>query len=100
MVEVVFDDEDSIEGQVFKRQRTQHAHQIVASATSSSHGAKSLREDPPSATSPPQSVHQVRGCEAEPVVVLPPAPEIPLPMQLSLRVFLSLGSASGQAEEP
>jgi len=48
------DDEDSAEGQVFKRQRTtQHAPQTVASATSSSHGAESLREDPPSATSPP-----------------------------------------------
>jgi len=99
VVEVVSDYEDSAEGQVFKRKRTQHAPQIAASATSSSHGAESLREDPPSATSPPQSVHQERGCEAEPVVVLPPAPEIPLPMQESLRGFLSLGSASGQAEE-
>ena len=53
VVEVVSDDEDSAEGQVFKRQRTQHAPQMVTSATSSSHGAESLREDPPSATSPP-----------------------------------------------
>ncbi|XP_068492119.1 uncharacterized protein [Phaseolus vulgaris] len=100
VVEVVSDDEDSAEGQVFKRQRTQHAPQMVTSATSSSHGAESLREDPPSATSPPQSVHQERGFEAEPVGVLPPAPELPLPMQESLKGFLSIGSASSQAEEP
>ena len=43
VVEVVSDDEDSAKGQVFKRQRTQHAPQMVASATSSSHGAESLR---------------------------------------------------------
>ena len=59
------------EGQVFKRQRTQHAPQMVTSATSSSHGAESLREDPPSAPSPPQSVHQERGFETELVGVLP-----------------------------
>jgi len=100
VVEVVSDDEDSAEGQVFKRQRTQHAPQMVTSATSSSHGAESLREDPPSATSPPQSVHQERGFEAEPVGVLPPAPELPLPMQESLRGFLSMGSPGSQTEEP
>ncbi|XP_068476882.1 eisosome protein 1-like [Phaseolus vulgaris] len=100
VVEVVSDDEDSTERQVFKRQRTQHAPQMVTSATSSSHRAESLREDPPSATSPPQSVHQERGFEAEPVGVLPPAPELPLPMQESLRGFLSMGSTGSQTEEP
>jgi len=53
VVEVVSDDEKSAEGQVFKRQKTtHHAPQQVASTTSSSHGAESLREYPPSATSP------------------------------------------------
>ena len=99
VVEVVSDDEDSAEGQVFKRQRTQHAPQMVASATSSSHGAESLREDPSSATSPPQSVHQERGFENEPVGVLPPAPELPLPMQESLRGFLSMRSPGSQTEK-
>ena len=56
VMEVVSDDEDSAEGQVFKRQRTQRAPQTVTSATSSSHGAESLRENPPSATSPPQPI--------------------------------------------
>jgi len=45
-------------------------------------------------------MHPERGFETEPVVVLPPAPEIPLPMQESLRGFLSRGSTSSQAEEP
>ena len=100
VVEIISDDEDSAEGQVFKRQRTQHAPRTVTSAASSSYGAESLREDPPSATSPPQSVHQERGLEAEPVGVLPPAPELPLPMQESLRGFLSMGSSVNQTEEP
>ena len=100
MVEVVSDDEDSAEGQVFKRQRTQHAPQTVTSVTSCSHGAESLREDPPSATSPPQSVHQERGFEAEPIGVLPLAPELPLPMQESLRGFLSSESSGSQTEGP
>jgi len=73
---------------------------MVTSAASSSHGAESLREDPPSATSPPQSVYQEGGFEAEPVGVLPPAPDLPLPMQESLRGFLSLGSSGSQTEEP
>ena len=53
VVGVASDDEDSAGGQVFKRERTQHAPQTITSTTSSSHGAESLREDPPSATSPP-----------------------------------------------
>jgi len=97
VVEVVSDDEDSAEGQVFKRQRTQHAPQTI---TSSSHGAESLREDPPSATSPPQSMNLEGGVETEPAGVPPPAPELPLPMQDSLRGFLGRASLGGQSEEP
>jgi len=49
------DEEDSTEGQVFKRRRTTRAApQVATSTTSSSHGAESLRENHPSATSPPQ----------------------------------------------
>ena len=95
------DDEDSAEGQVFKRQRTtQHAPQIVTSVTSSSHAAESLREDPPSAISPPQPMALEGGIEAEPTIVPPPAPELPLPMQDSLRGFLGRMSLRGQAEGP
>jgi len=100
VVEVVFDDEDSAEGQVFKRQRTQHAPQTVVSATSSSHGAESLREDPPSATSPPQSTNLEGGVELEPTSVPPPAPKLPPPMQDSLKGFLGRASPGGQAEGP
>jgi len=100
VVEVVSDDEDSAEGQVFKRQRTQHAPQTVTSATSSSHGAESLREDPPSATSPPQPMNLEGEAATEPTSVPPPAPELPLPMQDSLRGFLGRASPRGQAEGP
>ena len=100
VVEVVSDDEDSVEGQVFKQQRTQHAPQQVTSATSSSHGVESLREDPPSATSPPQPMDLERGVEAEPITVPPPSPKLPLPMQDSLRGFLGRLSPRGQAEGP
>jgi len=100
VVEVVSDDEDSTGGQVFKRQRTQHALQIVTSATSSSHGAESLREDPPNTTSPPQAMNLEGGVEAEPTTVPPPVPELPLPMQDSLKGFLGRSSPRGQAEGP
>jgi len=100
VVEVISDDEDSAEGQVFKRQRTHHAPQTVISATSSSHGVESLREDLRSATSPPQSMHLEGGVEAEPTGVPPPAPELPLPMQESLRGFLSRGFPGSQVEGP
>jgi len=100
VVEVLSDDEDSAEGQVFKRQRTQHAPQTVTSATSSSYGAESLREDPPSATSPPQPMDLEGGVETEPTGIPPPAPELPLPMQDSLRGFLGRVSPHDQAEGP
>jgi len=100
VVEVVSDDEDSAEGQDFKRQRTQHAPQTVTSATSASHGAESLREDPSSATSPPQPMDLEGGVETEPTGVPPLAPELPLPMQDSLRGFFGRASPGGQAEGP
>jgi len=100
VVEVVSDDEDSAEGQVFKRQRTQRAPQTVTSATSSSHGAESLREDPPSATSPPQPMNLEGGVETEPTGVPPPSPKLPLPMQDSLRGFLGRASPRDQVEGP
>ena len=101
VVEVVSDDEKSSEGQVFKRKRTtHHAPRQVASATSSSHGAEYLRENPPSATSPPQLMDLEGGVEAEPTTVPPLAPELPLPMQDSMRGFLGRSSPRGKAEGP
>ena len=63
------DDEDSAEGQVFKRQRTtQHAPQTATSATSSSHGAESLRENPPSANSTAQPMALEGGLSPSPLL--------------------------------
>jgi len=48
------DEDESAEGQVFKRRRTTRAApQAVTSTSSSNHDVDSLREHPPSATSPP-----------------------------------------------
>jgi len=93
------DEEDSARGQVFKRRRTTGvAPQTATSAISSSSGAESLREHPPSATSPPQPMALEGGIEAEPTTVPPPAPKLPLPMQDSLRGYLGSMAPRGQAE--
>ena len=93
------DEEDSAGGQVFKRRRTtQAAPQTATSAISSSSGADSLREHPPSATSPPQPTALVGGTEAEPTSAPPPAPELPLPIQDSLRGFLERGVEGPKTE--
>ncbi len=95
------DDEDSTEGKVFKRQRTtQPAPQPAVSATSSSHGAESMRDDPPSASSPPQSRALEGGAEAKAASVPPPAPEFPSPIRDSLRGYLERVSPRGQPEAP
>jgi len=60
------DEEDSAEGQVFKRRRTSRATpQVATSTTSSSHRVESLRENPPSATSPPQPMALEGGTETD-----------------------------------
>jgi len=95
------DEEDSARGQVFKRRRiTRAAPQVATSTTSSSHGAESLRENPPSATSPPQPMALEGGIEAELTTVPSLAPELPLPMQDSLRGYLGSMAPRGQAEGP
>jgi len=97
VVVVTDDDEDSAEGQVFKRQRTiQHAPQQVTSATSSPHAVESLREDPPSATSLPQPANPE--VETETTTIPLPALELPIPMQDSLRGLLARESPGNQAE--
>jgi len=97
------DEEDSTGGQLFKRRRTtRSAPQAATSATSSSFEAESLRDNPPSANSPPQPMALEGGTEPEPepTSVPPPAPELPLPMQDSLRGFLGNRAPRGQAEGP
>ena len=102
VVVVPSDDEgDSAEGQVFKRRRTSRAApQVATSTTSSSHGADSLRENPPSASSPPHQMTLEGGLGTEPISAPPSAPELPLPMQDSLRGYLERMSPRGQAERP
>ena len=59
-----------------------------------------MREDPPSATSPPQQTNLEGGVEAGPTMAPPTVPELPLPMQDSLRGFLGRLSPLGQAKGP
>jgi len=94
------DEEDSAEAQVFKRRRTTRAApQVATSTSSSSHGAESLREHPPSATSPPQPMALEGGVESE-LAQPAPAPELPLPIQETLRGYLDKLSPTSQAEGP
>ena len=95
------DEGDSAEGQVFKRRRTSRAApQVATSTTSSSHGAESLRENPQSASSPPQPMALECGLGTEPTLASPSAPELPPRMQDSLRGYLDKMSPHGQAEGP
>jgi len=94
------DEEDSAEGQVFKRRRTTRAAPQVATFTSSSsHVAESLREHPPSATSPPQPMALEGRVESE-TAQPAPAPKLPLPIQETLRGYLEKLSPHSQAEGP
>ncbi|XP_068474813.1 uncharacterized protein [Phaseolus vulgaris] len=95
------DEDESAEGQVFKRRRTTRASpQAVTSTSSSNHGIDSLRENPPSATSPPQPMALEGGTETEPTSAPPPAPELPPPIQDTLRGYLKKMSPCDQAEGP
>ena len=95
------DEEDSAEGQLFKRRRTTRAApQVATSTTSSSHVAESLRENPPSATSPPQPMALEGGTETEPTSAPPPTSELPPPIQDTQRGYLEKMSPRGQAEGP
>ena len=87
------DEEESAEGQVFKRRTTQ----AVSSTSSSNHGADSLREHPPSATSPPQQMALEGGVESEPAEAAP-APELPPPVQEMLRGYFHKMSPGSQSE--
>ena len=58
------DDEGSGEGQVFKRRRT---NRVITSRSASPQREESLRENPPSATSPPPQAGQEEGAESTPL---------------------------------
>ena len=99
------DDEDSGEGQVFKRRRT---NRVISSRSPSSQHGESLRDNPPSATSPPPQIGQKEGAES----TLPPtqtAAQTPAPKVLTIPPAImqlmrgfnerSPGSSSGEARK-
>ena len=91
------DDEDTEDEQVFKRRRT---NKVVASPSSSIQDAESLRERPPSATSPPHQMVLEGRVESKPPQTTPtPAPKLPQPVQELLRGYLHRVSPGGQSEE-
>jgi len=57
------DDEGSDEGQVFKSRR---ANRVISSRSAFPQHGESLRDNPPSATSPPQQIGQEEGAESTP----------------------------------
>jgi len=102
---VPFDDEGSGEGQVFKRRRT---NRVVSSRSASPQHGGSIRENPPSATSPTPQIGQEEGAESTPLPTqtAPQAPALevltihPAIMQL-MRGFneRSPGSSYGEAKK-
>ena len=94
------DEEDSAERQVFKRRRTTPAAPHTATSTSSSsHGTESFREHFPSATPPTQPMALEGGVKTE-AAQPASAPELPLPIQETLRGYLEKMSSSSQTEGP
>ena len=93
------DDADTTDGLVFKRRR------VAVAATSHSSSARrpaSLRDHPPSASSP-QSLFMLEG-DGESVSELAPAPELPLVLQQILKGYQKRGHGKlkrkGCAGEP
>jgi len=76
------EDEDSVEGPVFKRRRTTA---VATSHSSSDKRLASLRDNPPSASSPPRILALEEGAETVPEPSPAPAPELPRVIQHILR---------------
>ena len=89
------DDEDTEDGQVFKRRRT---NKVVTSHSSSNHGVESLREHPPSATSPPHQLASGGGVESTSTPDPTPAPELPHPVQGFIKGFLHKATLRGSTD--
>jgi len=83
VVLIPFDeDEDSVDGPVFKRRRTTA---LATSHSSFDTRPASLRENPLSASSPPRYLALEEGAETVPEPTLAPAPELPRIIQRILR---------------
>jgi len=95
VVEIVFDDEeDTMEGPVFKRCKVAIA---AISHSSSARHLASFRDHPPSASSPQGFLTLEGGGESVPEPT--PAPELPLVLQQILKGYQrgAMGSSSGEA---
>jgi len=83
VVLIPFDeDEDYVDGPVFKRRRTTA---ITASHSSSDKHPGSLKDNPSSASSPPRYLALEEGAETAPEPIPAPAPELPRVIQHILR---------------
>jgi len=78
------EDEDSVDGPVFKRRRTTA---VATSHSSSDRCPASLRDNPPSASPPPQYLALEEGAESVPEPTPAPAPELPRVIQHILRGY-------------
>jgi len=78
------EDEDSVDGPVFKRRRTTT---VATSHSSSDRHPASLRDNPPSASSPPQYLSLDEGAEIVPEPTPTPAPELPRVIHHILRGY-------------
>ena len=100
------DDEGSGEGQVLKRRRT---NRVISSRSASPQRGGSLRDNPPSATSPTQQLGQEEGAKSAPPSTQAPATqatapetlEIPSAIMQLMRGFneRSSGSSFGEAKK-
>jgi len=90
------DDEDTMEGPTFKRQKTT---MVATSHSSSVRRSTSLRDNPPSASSPPNLLALEDGAESVPEPAPAPAPEFPLVLQQILRGYQkeAMGSSIDEA---
>jgi len=84
VVIVPSNEEDFADGPVFKRRRTTT---VAASHSALNQNVESLRENPPSASTPPHYMVLGEGAETAPVAAPTPAPELPKVVQLMLRGF-------------
>jgi len=78
------DEEDAVEGPVFKRRRTTA---VATSHSTSNKDVDSLRDHPPSALTPPNYMVLGEGVETIPEPTPAPAPELPRAIQYLLKGF-------------
>jgi len=90
------DDEDTMEGPALKRRKTT---MVATSHSSSARRSISLRDNPPSASSPPNFLAPEEGAESVPKPALAPAPELPLGLQQILRGYQqeAMGNSADKA---